>query len=72
MLEYSGNGTLFYYISPNSGLPEYLALRIFREIMLGMEYLHRRNIVHRDIKPENILMDGDFHFKLCDFGWAYV
>lgn len=26
-------------------------------ILLGLEYLHEKNIIHRDIKPENLVLD---------------
>ena len=40
------------------------------EILLGMEYLHKHDIVFRDIKPENILVDVDGHIRIADFGLA--
>lgn len=70
LLEHASNGSLFFYIDINEGLPELLALRFFYETALGIQYLHQKNIVHRDIKPENILLDKDFRIKVCDFGWS--
>lgn len=29
---------------------------IVSQILRGLNYMHKKNIVHRDIKPENILM----------------
>jgi serine/threonine protein kinase len=50
-------------------MDEDTARSYFRQIILGVEYLHANDIVHRDIKPENILLTQDkVMCKIVDFG----
>ena len=42
--------------------------QITRQMLLGLNYCHKKNIVHRDLKPENVLLTDDGNVKLCDFG----
>ena len=43
---------------------------IFVDILKGLSFLHKRNIIHRDIKPANVLYDKEMEFKITDFGFA--
>lgn len=53
-------------------LTEADAVRIFRQIIAGLEHCHFFKLCHRDLKPENILMDANNNIKIADFGMASV
>jgi serine/threonine-protein kinase len=42
------------------------------ELAEALSYLHQHNIVHRDLKPENVIVTGDGHLKIIDFGTALL
>lgn len=48
------------------------ARNAFRDSVLGLEYLHYQGIIHRDIKPANLLVTGNHHVKISDFGVSYL
>ena len=45
-------------------------LSIAREVTQALQYAHSKRVIHRDIKPANILIDGEGHAFLADFGIA--
>ncbi|KAG9295118.1 hypothetical protein G9A89_006099 [Geosiphon pyriformis] len=48
------------------------ARKIFRDVVLGLEYLHHQGIIHRDIKPANLLITADKVVKISDFGVSHL
>lgn len=68
VMEYVSGGELFDYIVKHGKLTENRARRFFQQIMSGVEYCHRHNVVHRDLKPENLLLDQRLNVKIADFG----
>ena len=70
VLEYAKYGDLSYfmkYLLEKSVLSE-TALNYFgKQILEGLEYIHRCKIAHMDIKPGNVLIDSDLNVKLTDF-----
>lgn len=48
-------------------------IRIYaKQMLLGLQYLHSKNIVHRDVKPANTLIDVHGAIKFVDFGASKV
>lgn len=70
ILEYAQNGQLFDFMTEGRGLSPEIAIRLFRQIIYGLDFLHSHSICHRDIKPENILLDECYNVKIADFGFA--
>ena len=64
-------------VIPREGIDEKYARRIFREIIIAVEYIHSKNVVHRDLKLDNILLNSsslnnpdEAMIKIIDFGFS--
>lgn len=68
ILEWGNYGTLESAISNKINLSESVIASIFKQIIVGIQYLHVHGIVHRDIKPSNILLFSNGLVKVSDFG----
>lgn len=55
-------------VPTDNPLSEVKAWQYFRDIVMGIEYLHYQKIVHRDIKPSNLLLSDDDRIQISDFG----
>lgn len=46
-------------------------IELVRQLLAGLEFAHRHQVIHRDLKPENILVDERMRLKIADFGLAF-
>ena len=61
-------GDLLGFIRKRAKISEHTAKIIFKQIIKGLQYIHKKKIVHRDIKLDNVLIDLTNTVKICDFG----
>lgn len=69
-LEFCENGDLSQILDEHTLLDEKLSKFLIAELILGINYLHKKGVLFRDLKPENILLDSKGHIRLADFGLA--
>jgi serine/threonine protein kinase len=71
-MEYAETQSLHTFLKskPNRRLDENIAKDLFKQVVDGIDYLHKRNIVHRDIKLENLMLTAENQVKIIDFGFS--
>ncbi|XP_053323057.1 serine/threonine-protein kinase 17A [Spea bombifrons] len=77
VLEFAAGGEIFNQCvaEREEAFKEKDVQRLMRQILKGVSFLHRHNVVHLDLKPQNILLTsscplGDI--KIVDFGLSRV
>jgi hypothetical protein len=50
--------------------PQDKAIEVARQICAGIAAAHERGVLHRDLKPANVMIDGEGHVRITDFGLA--
>ena len=73
VIEYLAGGELLKRIKSKRFYNENDAVKLMRNILEGLQYIHNKGIMHRDIKPSNILLtseENDEDVKIVDYGLA--
>ena len=68
VLELVEGGELFDKIKNDGKFNENNGKHYYRQLISGLEFMHKHNICHRDLKLENILIDKNGTLKITDFG----
>ena len=69
-LEFGKHGDFVYFLKHllrRNTLPEPALDYFAKQILDGLDYIHRCKIVHMDIKPGNILINSNLEAKITDF-----
>ena len=70
IMEYCAGGDLSKHLYFEKRFSEERAKFYLCEVLLGLEYLHKRDIIFRDLKPDNVVLDEKGYAKLTDFGMS--
>ena len=70
VMEYIEGRTIGTLISEHGPMPPATAVRLLRQVALGLEHAHRKGLIHRDVNPYNVLVTHDGTAKLADLGLA--
>ena len=72
MLEYVKGRNFNEAFEDLCGYDEFSKLELMDKVLVGIEYLHKKNIIHRDLKPSNIMINEDGIVKIIDFGISKI
>jgi serine/threonine-protein kinase len=70
VFEYVPGDNLKRMIERRGPAPVDTALELGIQMADALAFAHANGLVHRDVKPQNVLLNGDGHAKVTDFGIA--
>lgn len=72
IMELITGGELFEKLVQEDFISEKITTQYLEQLLDGLEYMHRKNILHLDLKPENMMLvrPGSKRIKIIDYGLA--
>ena len=72
VMELITGGELFEKLVEEDYISEQIATQYLEQLLDGLGYMHRKNILHLDLKPENMMLvrPGSKRIKIIDYGLA--
>lgn len=63
----------YLFLQPENKVSEHVARYLFRQLVIGLDYIHKSGVANRDIKLENLILtetgiEGNVVLKISDFG----
>ena len=72
LTEFMQGGELFFHLFKDKRFNNEKAKFYTIEIILAIDFMHKKKMIYRDLKPENVLIDKTGHIKLTDFGLSKI
>ncbi|XP_074643836.1 mitogen-activated protein kinase kinase kinase 1-like [Tubulanus polymorphus] len=70
-VEWMSGGSVAYLLSKYGAFSEQVVINYTQQVLLGLAYLHDKQMIHRDLKGANLLVDSTGQtVKIADFGAA--
>jgi serine/threonine protein kinase len=70
VMDLLSGGELFEHLSKAGKFSEEKCRLFSAQVASALDHVHKNNIIYRDLKPENLVLDGEGHCVLTDFGLA--
>lgn len=72
VMEHVQGGPIMPEGSSSTCMSEQVVVHYFRDMCMGLDYLHFNYISHGDLKPDNMLLSAGGEVKITDFGCSRV
>lgn len=72
VMDYMEGGSLEQFVDPRRAIGPAQAALWMEEMAQALAYVHAKGLIHCDLKPANVLLDGEGHVRLADFGQSRI